>query len=88
MIFKDYYKILGIETNKVSMDEIKLAYREQAKKYHPDANPDNRKEAEEKFKAINEAYQVLSDEQKRSVYDKYGKDGLDRHAFAHKEPNE
>ena len=49
MIFKDYYKILGLETNKVSVEEIKIAYREQAKKYHPDMNPGD-KEAEKKFK--------------------------------------
>jgi curved DNA-binding protein CbpA len=55
MIFKDYYKILGLETNKVSVEEIKIAYREQAKKYHPDLNAgDNR--YEERLKDINEAY--------------------------------
>ena len=54
MIFKDYYKILGLETNKVSVEEIKIAYREQAKKYHPDLNAgDNR--YEERLKDINEA---------------------------------
>lgn len=69
MIFKDYYKILGIETNKVSMDEIKLAYREQAKKYHPDLNAgDNR--YEERFKDINEAYKILSDSTSRKKYDR------------------
>ena len=53
MIFKDYYKILGLETNKVSVEEIKIAYREQAKKYHPDLNAgDNR--YEERLKDINE----------------------------------
>ena len=56
MIFKDYYKILELETNKVSIDEIKTAYREQAKKYHPDVNIGVRG-AEERFKDINEAYQ-------------------------------
>ena len=60
MIFKDYYKILGLETNKVSVEEIKIAYREQAKKYHPDLNAgDNR--YEERLKDINEAYKNLSD---------------------------
>ena len=60
MIFKDYYKILGLQTNKVSQAEIKTAYREQAKKYHPDVNISNQK-YEERFKDINEAYRVLSD---------------------------
>ena len=59
MIFRDYYKILGLDTNKVSIDEIKIAFREQAKKYHPDVNMQNKK-AEERFKDINEAYKILS----------------------------
>ena len=60
MIFKNYYKILGLTKNtKSTQEEIKSAYREQAKKYHPDVNVDN-KNAEERFKDINEAYQVLS----------------------------
>ena len=58
MIFKDYYKILGLENNKVNMEEIKTAFREQAKKYHPDVN--NGSFSEERFKDINEAYRVLS----------------------------
>ena len=58
MIFKDYYKILDLETNKVTAEEIKVAYREQAKKYHPDVNVGN-KNAEERFKDINEAYRIL-----------------------------
>lgn len=60
---KDYYAILGVDRN-ASQDDIKKAFRELAKKYHPDANPGN-KEAEEKFKEIAEAYEVLSDPQKR-----------------------
>ena len=56
MIFKDYYKILGLDTNKVTTEEIKSAYREQAKKYHPDVNVGS----EERFKDINEAYNTLS----------------------------
>ena len=60
MIFKDYYKILGLDTSKATNEEIKLAYREQAKKYHPDINSNNRF-SEERFKDINEAYKVLSD---------------------------
>ena len=69
MIFKDYYKILGLETNKVGTDEIKAAYRDQAKKYHPDVNVGVRG-AEERFKDINEAYQTLINEQTRKKYDR------------------
>lgn len=69
MIFKDYYKILGLENNKVSADEIKLAYREQAKKYHPDINA-NQNFSEERFKDINEAYKILSDSSSRRKYDR------------------
>ncbi len=67
MEFKDYYKILGVEPD-ASAEEIKRAYRKLALKYHPDRNPGD-KEAEEKFKEINEAYQVLSDPEKRKRYD-------------------
>ena len=69
MIFKDYYKILELETNKVTMEDIKQAYREQAKKYHPDVNIGN-KIAEERFKDINEAYQVLSNGVSKRKYDR------------------
>ncbi len=69
MIFKDYYKILGLDTCKVSLDEIKIAYREQAKKYHPDVNIGN-KNAEERFKDINEAYKVLSEVSSKRKYDR------------------
>lgn len=69
MIFKDYYKILGLDTNKVSIDEIKIAFREQAKKYHPDVNKQT-KNAEEKFKDINEAYKILSKTTTRKKYDR------------------
>ena len=75
MIFKDYYRILELETNRVNVDEIRQAYRELAKKYHPDANPDNKEEAEKKFKEVNEAYETLSDSQKRKLYDTYGFNG-------------
>ena len=69
MIFKDYYKILGLENNKVSTNEIKTAYREQAKKYHPDViGRDNF--SEERFKDINEAYKVLSNITTRKKYDR------------------
>jgi curved DNA-binding protein len=72
MDYKDYYKILGVE-RKASEDEIRKAYRKLAKQYHPDYNPDN-KQAEERFKEINEAYEVLSDAKKRSTYDRLGSD--------------
>ncbi len=70
MEYKDYYKILGVD-RKASQDEIKKVYRKLAMKYHPDKNP-NDKEAEEKFKEINEAYQVLGDKEKRARYDQLG----------------
>ena len=70
----DYYKILGV-TQSASTDEIKTAYRKLAMKYHPDRNPDN-KNAEEKFKEATEAYEVLSDGQKRSQYDQFGHAGM------------
>jgi len=70
MDYKDYYKILGVE-RKATDDEIKKAYRKLAKVYHPDHNPGNKK-AEDKFKEINEAYEVLSDSTKRGRYDQLG----------------
>jgi len=72
MDYKDYYKTLGVERN-ASEDDIRKAYRKLAMQYHPDRNP-NDKQAEERFKEINEAYQVLSDPQKRSHYDRLGSD--------------
>lgn len=69
MIFKDYYKILGLPNNKVTMAQIKTAYREQAKKYHPDVNIQNNRN-EERFKDINEAYRVLSDSLSKRKYDR------------------
>ena len=71
MKYRDYYEILGVD-KKASPDEIKRAYRKLAKKYHPDLHPDD-KEAEKKFTEINEAYEVLSDEEKRKKYDMFGK---------------
>ena len=65
---RDYYEILGVEKT-ATADEIKKAYRKLAKKYHPDANSDNKEEAEKKFKEIAEAYEVLSDDTKRKQYD-------------------
>lgn len=70
----DYYEVLGISQSS-SQDEIKKAYRKLAMKYHPDRNP-NDKEAEEKFKQSTEAYEVLSDSNKRQIYDTYGHEGL------------
>jgi curved DNA-binding protein len=70
MEYKDYYKILGIE-RKATAEDIRRTYRKLALKYHPDHNPDDR-EAEDKFKEINEAYQVLSDPEKRTRYDQLG----------------
>lgn len=70
MEYKDYYKTLGVE-RKASTDDIRKAYRKLAMQYHPDKNPGDKK-AEDKFKEINEAYQVLSDEQKRARYDQLG----------------
>jgi molecular chaperone DnaJ len=70
----DYYELLEINSNATQI-EIKKAYKKMAIKYHPDKNPNNN-EAEEIFKQVNEAYQVLSDTNKRATYDRYGKDGL------------
>lgn len=69
MIFKDYYKILGLKNNNVTAEEIKQAYREQAKKYHPDINTTS-DFAEERFKDINEAYKTLSNSSTRRKYDR------------------
>ncbi|MHC4062478.1 MAG: DnaJ domain-containing protein, partial [Planctomycetota bacterium] len=74
MAKRDYYEVLGVSKS-ASADDIKRAYRRMAIKYHPDKNPDN-KEAETKFKECAEAYEVLSDPEKRQRYDQFGHEGL------------
>ncbi|MDY0111570.1 MAG: molecular chaperone DnaJ [Candidatus Syntrophosphaera sp.] len=76
MAKRDYYEVLGVSRD-ATEDEIKKAYRKLAMKYHPDKNPDN-KEAEEKFKEASEAFEVLSDKEKRQLYDQYGHAGIDQ----------
>lgn len=71
---RDYYEVLGISKD-ASADELKKAYRKLARQYHPDANPDD-KESEVKFKEVAEAYEILSDEQKRASYDRFGHEGV------------
>ena len=77
MVFKDYYKILGLETNKVTPEEIKTAYREQAKKYHPDINAE-RNYSEERIKDINEAYRTLSEPNSKRKYDRMWNSNIGR----------
>lgn len=77
MAGKDFYETLEL-TKTASEADIKKAYRKLALKWHPDKNPNNAKEAEKRFKEISEAYEVLSDKNKREIYDKYGKEGLTR----------
>lgn len=71
---RDYYEVLGVSKTATD-EELKKAFRRLAKQYHPDANPDNKEEAEKKFKEVNEAYEVLSNKEKRRMYDQFGFDG-------------
>ncbi|MCP4717064.1 MAG: molecular chaperone DnaJ [Deltaproteobacteria bacterium] len=80
MTKRDYYEILGV-SRQVGSDELKKAYRKLALQYHPDRNPDD-KDAEEKFKEASEAYEVLQDQEKRGLYDRYGHDGLKNSGFS------
>ena len=77
---RDYYEVLGVSRG-ASEDEIKKAYKKMARKYHPDLNPGD-KTAEEKFKEVNEAYEVLSDADKKARYDQYGHAGVGPHLGA------
>ncbi|KAJ3265504.1 hypothetical protein HK104_006283, partial [Borealophlyctis nickersoniae] len=72
---KDYYGILGVSKD-ADEETLKKAYRKQALKWHPDRNPNNKEMADRKFKEVSEAYEVLSDKNKRAVYDQFGEEGL------------
>jgi curved DNA-binding protein len=86
MDFVDYYKLLGVEKT-ATPKEIKSAYRKLARKYHPDLNP-NDKDAKRKFQQINEAHEVLSDQDKRKKYDQYGKDWQHSDQFEKQQQNQ
>jgi len=80
-----FYERLGINPD-ATEPEIKKAFYKLAQKWHPDKNPENKLEAEEKFKEINEAYEVLSDKTKRETYDRFGKEGLSESGFHSTDP--
>lgn len=80
MAKRDYYEVLGVSKD-ATEEDLKKAYRKLAKQYHPDVNKDNSKQAEANFKEVNEAYEVLSDSQKRGAYDKFGHAGVDPNGF-------
>jgi len=82
-----FYDRLGVKPD-ATETEIKKAFYKLAQKWHPDKNPDNKEEAEEKFKEINEAYEVLSDKEKRGTYDRFGKEGLSESGFHAADPFE
>lgn len=75
----DYYSVLGVD-RRADDEAIKRAYRSLARKWHPDKNPENKEEAEQKFREVSSAYEVLIDPEKRKVYDRYGEEGLKEHA--------
>ena len=79
---RDPYEVLGGVSRSATKEEIKKAFRKQAIKYHPDKNPDKREWAEEKFKEVAEAYEILNDDQKRQMYDRFGWDGVRRSGFS------
>ncbi|XP_057648595.1 dnaJ homolog subfamily B member 7 isoform X2 [Chionomys nivalis] len=83
----DYYEVLGVQRY-ASLEDIKRAYRKVALKWHPDKNPENKEEAERKFKEVAEAYEVLSNGEKRNIYDKYGKEGLNGRGGSHLDDDE
>ena len=80
MAFIDYYKILGVDKN-IPQKDVKKAYLKRAKQFHPDLHPDDPK-AKAKFQALNEAYEVLNDPEKRKKYDQYGEHWKDADAFS------
>ncbi|PFX28307.1 DnaJ-like subfamily B member 2 [Stylophora pistillata] len=71
----DYYEVLGVPRT-ATEEDIKKGYRKQALRWHPDKNPNNKEQAEERFKQVSEAYEILSNKDKRQIYDRYGKEGL------------
>ncbi|MFK7871639.1 MAG: molecular chaperone DnaJ [Oligoflexales bacterium] len=83
---RDYYEVLGVDRG-ADAAQLKKSYRQAALKYHPDRNPGDAK-AEEMFKEVSEAYEVLSDDQKRQVYDRFGHDGLSGQGFAQRDPGD